>query len=345
MARPLRIDIEGGWYHAMSRGLERRQIFPDQGTKVHFLELLSVLPDRFGVKVHGYVLMGNHYHLQIETPKANLSQAIQWLNVSYSTWFNRGHQRVGPLFQGRFKAVLHDQNRSALTINRYIHLNPVRVSGLGGHEGRTQPVQGANREVLRARVAALNYRWSSYNVYAGKAKNPGWLTTDSIYAFLGDPSLSSLGRTYRRQLEEMAALGHWETDWKEQVSATMLLGSEVFVRQMIKLCKGNPHEQVGLRQSGRLLLDWRTICAAVGTVWNGQWEELAVKRGNGALPIAWYLARNFAGMRLRELGDAAGGVAYPAVSTAIGRLERRLKTDRDLQRKLKLVQEMLKIQT
>jgi putative transposase len=53
------------------------------------------LPKRFGVRIHGYVLMANHYHLQIETAQANLSGAIQWLNVSYSIWFNRNYQRVG----------------------------------------------------------------------------------------------------------------------------------------------------------------------------------------------------------------------------------------------------------
>jgi pyruvate-formate lyase len=72
--------------------------------------------------------MANHYHLQIETPQANLSRAIQWLNVSYSIWFNRKYQRVGPLFQGRFKAVLHEPSTQGLVINRYIHLNPVRIS-------------------------------------------------------------------------------------------------------------------------------------------------------------------------------------------------------------------------
>src|SRR5215469_4147281 len=118
MARPLRLDIEGGWYHVINRGLEKRQIFPDDREYAHFLDLLRILPTRFGLKIHTYVLMGNHYHPQVETPKANLSQAIQWLNVSYSTWFNRLHRRVGPLFQGRFKAVLHDHDGSALTINR-----------------------------------------------------------------------------------------------------------------------------------------------------------------------------------------------------------------------------------
>ena len=343
MARPLRLDIEGGWYHVINRGLEKRQIFPGERCNLRFLALLSKLPDRFGLRLHGYVLMGNHYHLQVETPKANLSQAIQWLNVSYSTWFNRLNHRVGPLFQGRFKAVLHDVDSSALTINRYIHLNPVRVSALGGHEGRTEPIERPSRELIKARVEALNYRWSSYNVYVGKTRNPGWVTTDSIYEFLGDRSLHSLRGAYRRQLQELAALGQWETDWKERISATVLFGSEVFVRQMTKLLKGKRNEQLGLRQLERDSLDWPAICAAVATVWNGDWDDLATVRGNGAVPAALYLGRNFAGMRLAELGQAAEGMAYPAVSAAIGRFEKRLKLDRELQRKLKAVRAMLKI--
>ena len=73
------------------------------------------------------VLMPNHYHLQIETPRLNLSEAIKWLNVSYVSWFNRKARRNGPLLQGRFKAVIHDPDEAGWTIHEYIHLNPVRV--------------------------------------------------------------------------------------------------------------------------------------------------------------------------------------------------------------------------
>jgi putative transposase len=100
MARPTRLDIEGGWYHVVNRGIERRAIFRAAGNYEHFLELLAKAVARFGVRVHGYVLMGNHYHLQLETPRANLSNAMQWLNAAYSIWYNRKYGRVGPLFQG-----------------------------------------------------------------------------------------------------------------------------------------------------------------------------------------------------------------------------------------------------
>ena len=88
MSRPLRIDVEGGWYHVMSRGIERRPIFLGATYYRHFLELLEEMSSRFSVEVHAYCLMRNHYHIIIRTPGANTSRAIQWLNVSYSAWFN-----------------------------------------------------------------------------------------------------------------------------------------------------------------------------------------------------------------------------------------------------------------
>ena len=106
MARPLRVDRPDGWYHVTARGLERRDLFNDQRDRLHFLELLAEMTQLFRVQVHAYVLMSNHYHLVVQTPEANLSRAIQWLNVSYAAWFNRRNGRVGPLFQGRFKGLL-----------------------------------------------------------------------------------------------------------------------------------------------------------------------------------------------------------------------------------------------
>ena len=106
MSRPFRIAVENGWYHVLNRGIDGRQLFPDEYANEHFLELLESMPERFGLLIHAFVLMGNHYHLQIETLKPELSRAIQWLNLSFSSWYNRLHRRRGPLFQGRFKAVL-----------------------------------------------------------------------------------------------------------------------------------------------------------------------------------------------------------------------------------------------
>jgi len=84
MARPLRIERAGGWYHVTSRGNERRPIFRDDRDRGHFVELLAEMASRFGVRLHCFVLMDNHYHLMLELREANLSRAAQWLNLSYS---------------------------------------------------------------------------------------------------------------------------------------------------------------------------------------------------------------------------------------------------------------------
>jgi putative transposase len=154
MARAIRVDFPGAWYHVLNRGIERRAIFRSTRCYEKFIELLSSLPVRFGVWLHGYALMGNHYHLQLESREANLSKAVHWLNVSYSVWFNQKYSRVGPLFQGRFKAILHEPTE-ALKINRYIHLNPVRIAALGGHETREVAAHEITAQLARHRVDAL----------------------------------------------------------------------------------------------------------------------------------------------------------------------------------------------
>jgi REP element-mobilizing transposase RayT len=113
MARATRVDFPGARYHVLNRGTEMRAIFRSTRCCEKFIELLSSLPERFGVRLHGYALMGNHYHLQLESREANLSKAIHWLNVSCSVWFNRKYSRVGPLFQGTFQSHPPRANRSA----------------------------------------------------------------------------------------------------------------------------------------------------------------------------------------------------------------------------------------
>ena len=131
MARAWRIERAGGRYHVTARGNERKPIYRDESDREHFLELLAESTERFGLRVHAYVLMDNHYHVLVETPEANLSRAMQWVNVSYSLWFNRRHGRVGHLFQGRFSAVVVEDEAGWQEVARYVHLNPVRIAGLG----------------------------------------------------------------------------------------------------------------------------------------------------------------------------------------------------------------------
>ena len=121
MARPLRIGYPGAWYHVMNRGAGRRYIFKNNTHRHYFLSLLEDTQDRFHAEWHAYCLMGNHYHLLLRTPDANLQRIMRHLNGLYTQFFNRSERKDGPLFRGRYKAFLVDTQSYWLPLSRYIH--------------------------------------------------------------------------------------------------------------------------------------------------------------------------------------------------------------------------------
>src|SRR5919106_2501983 len=127
MARPLRINYPGAFYHVTCRGNERKHIFADDRDRSAFLDKLKTSVGIYQVRVHAYVLMSNHFHFIVETLKGNLSEFMRHFNVSYTAAYNRRHQRIGHLYQGRFKAILIDADSYLLELSRYVHLNPVRL--------------------------------------------------------------------------------------------------------------------------------------------------------------------------------------------------------------------------
>ena len=126
--------------------------------------------------------------------------------------------------------------------------------------------------------------------------------------------------------------------------ASVLHGSEKFVAGMLKELKGDRREQTGMREKERLSLEWSRIVAAIAKVWKAPWEVVSRQRGNGAVGLAYYLGQRHAGMTLRELGKCMGEVEYPAVSVAIARFQKRLKTERSLQRRVKQIEKLLKVE-
>lgn len=127
MARPIRVEFENAFYHVLNRGLEKRRIFQNNSDYDGFIKRLLEIYRRFDIVIYAYCLMPNHYHLFVKTPKPNLQKAMRHLNSSYTITFNKSHQRVGPLFQGRYKAILVEAESYAMELIRYIHLNPVRA--------------------------------------------------------------------------------------------------------------------------------------------------------------------------------------------------------------------------
>jgi REP element-mobilizing transposase RayT len=179
MARPLRIEYPGAFYHVLNRGERREPIVRGSQDRERFVSDLSKLAKQYGVQIHGYCLMTNHYHLLLETPHANLSQAMQWLNAAYAAYYNRRHRCCGHLFQGRFNAILIEAGTHLEAVSRYIHLNPVRA-GLASD--------------------AWTYPWSSCRYFAGPDRAPDWLETRRILGGFA----RTLGAARRRYMEYLA---------------------------------------------------------------------------------------------------------------------------------------------
>jgi len=210
MARPLRIEYEGAVYHVTSRGNAGAKIFLDDVDRSRFLEILKDVVARFGWICHAYCLMGNHYHLLIETPDANLSRGMQHLNGVYTQWFNRRHSRYGHLVQGRFKSILVEKESYLLELARYVVLNPVRA------------------KIVRS---ARDWPWSSYRATAGQADLPEFLTVDWLLSQFGEVRREAV-RSYCHFVSQGKGIDVWE-----ELTGGILMGDDAFVESLKPLLK------------------------------------------------------------------------------------------------------------
>ena len=203
MTRPLRIEYPGAVYHITSRGNEKKAVFKDDQDCKNFLDTLQHVNHRYNWFCHAYCLMGNHYHLLIETPDGNLSIGMRQLNGVYTQLFNKRHRRVGHLFQGRYKAILIQKANHLLEVCRYVVLNPVRA----GVVERPQ-----------------DWQWSSYRSTAGRGKCHPSLTTDWILGQLSGKRARA-EKAYRQFVQG----GTGKTSIWTEVKGQTILGDDEFV--------------------------------------------------------------------------------------------------------------------
>lgn len=216
MARPLRIEFAGALYHVTARGNARGAIYSDATDRQQFLMVLQNTIHRYDWYCHAYCLMDNHYHLLIETSKPTLSKGMKYLNGTYTQYFNRQHQRVGHVLQGRFKAILVQKDTYLLELARYIALNPVRA----------QMVRNAGE-----------WRWSSYRATAGYEKRDACLTTEWILAgFANTKSVAQ--QRYRDFVQD----GQEQPSPWQQLKNQIYLGNDDFVHDMQR--KLNPEQSL-----------------------------------------------------------------------------------------------------
>lgn len=214
MARPLRLELAGALYHVTSRGDGREDIYLSDDDRLAWLETLGEVCKRFNWVCHAYCLMGNHYHLLVETPDANLSKGMRQLNGVYTQRFNRSYDNVGHVFQGRFKGILVDKDSYLLELARYVVLNPLRAKMVKHLE---------------------QWTWSSYRATCGQVARPGWLQVDLILSQFSPRRANAIPK-YVKFVHEGKGL---PTVWSE-LQGQIYLGTEKFVRKMQALVDKKP---------------------------------------------------------------------------------------------------------
>jgi len=312
MTRPLRILIPGAFYHVTCRGNERRAIYRDDRDRSLFLEKLRGSLATYDVELHAYVLMSNHFHLLVATSKGNLSEFMRHFNISYTAAFNRRHRRVGHLFQGRYKAILIDQDNYLLELSRYVHLNPVRIKGYRGRSA------GERRRYL------ARYRWSSLAGYTKAANQQGWVRYGRVLGQIGGSR-----KRYAAFVGEGLERGY-ATPW-DAVTGQVVLGKEDFVEGVRGVVGGGrAREQPSARG-----ISAKSQAAIVREVcrWFGVKEsEIRGKRSGkrDERGVAMEMLYRHGQLSQAAIGKELGGLDYVTVSRERKRLGDRVQTDKRL---------------
>lgn len=303
MPRPLRIEFADALYHVTSRGNARQTLFYSARDRERFLSQLQDNADRYGVRIYAWVLMDNHFHLLVRTPRGNLSRFMQRLNSSYSLYYRYKHQKPGHVLCGRYGARVVEDDHYALAVTRYVHLNPIKTES---HKACTK----------KERIARLeSYRWSSYPAYVGRAPFPEWMD---------DHVLKMYGRNRAEAQKRYRAYVHaavMEND--EPLIALMrrsryAVGSEIFLDHMSAVLR---KKATGTPRDADLALPQKTVSfAQIDEVVCKEYKlqpDTLQRHGSSAgiaKAVAIELAARWSGESLRAIGRHYGGITGQAVA-------------------------------
>ncbi|MCP4936406.1 MAG: hypothetical protein GY927_19935 [bacterium] len=304
----------------MNRGAAYQEIFISDVHRFIFLDLMSEIRDLFGVECHAYCLMGNHYHLLIHTPRGNLGRGMRHLSGIFTQRFNRLDGRDGPLFRGRYKAIIVDADNYLLQVSRYIHRNPIEAQLVDRIDG---------------------YAWSSYGAYVGREAGPYWLYQDQVLGMAGGNDTRKRYQAYVEQGVDEASAAFYG-----KKNQSPIFGDELFREQIRGYFSADSDfseipEKRNLTKvpSIEIIMD---VCACH----YGVKPEVFLqdgRRGSGEIrTIAIGLCRLIGGHSLKEIGTAFGGMSYMGVSSAVSRVKKRREKDNDFNRRVSEIEQRLK---
>ena len=313
MARPLRIQYPGAVNHVTHRGNERRNIYSDDGDRHTFLKILQSGQETYTVILHCYVLMDNHFHLLVETPLGNLAEFMRYLNITYTSYFNRTHRRSGHLYQGRYKSYLIEKESYLSSVSRYIHLNPARIKSIR---------QKSTGEQLRY---LFSYRWSSLPGFANLTKRVDIVNYGYILERFGGDTAG--GRAaYKKQIALDLTEGKVIP---ESIIGKSILGTDQFISMVRE--KYLPAKKDRERPAIGKILSYvgeNKIIAIIADAAKVSREELLTTPGV-MRQITMDMLYRHGGLTNPRIGELMG-IDYSTVSQGRKRLRHRAKTDADI---------------
>lgn len=317
MARQLRIEFEGAFYHVTSRGNLREKVFFVDNDRERFLEILRRTKERYGYLLHAYALMDNHYHLMIETPRANISQIMQNINTSYTVYINRKHHRSGHLLQGRFKGIIVDKDEYLFTLSRYIHLNPVRAKIVQRPE---------------------DYKWTSYKAYIDKTARKTLVDTADTLSYFSKKK-GKAARAYKAFID--AGVGGEENPFKE-VEAGIILGDGRFKEKIMGLLDEiKADDEIPQLKRLREKVPIDKVINTCSSYYGKKQKEL-LRRGKGKRErqIVIYLSKVLSSKKSIEVGNYFG-IKGPAVSGVMKAIEGKLEKEKKLKKEIERLKEKI----
>jgi len=329
MPRPVRIEYPNAFYHVMNRGRARNDIFLRENHYLTFLKIIEESFQRFDFCIHSYCLMPNHYHLLIQTYKANLGRVMRHINGIYTQRFNKIEKIDGPLFRGRYKSILVDEDSYLLQLSRYIHKNPIEVK--------------SKKLVENLR----DYQWSSYPSYLNLRKTPNWLNKERTLSFFEG------NKDVIRKYELFVNSGEDEesSEFSKQFSAKnqkVILGNHTFKNEICNMLSGDIIRRDKIRREINDSITDDDIIEAVsivfavskGSILN---RQISRKFNNFPRRISMYLIQKIKDRTLNQISEMFGLTKSTSVNYYLATVKKELDND-DYKLKLQEITDILNLE-
>lgn len=310
MSRSIRVEYEKAFYHIIQRGIEKRHIFKEDRDKGKLIEYVAHVHKAYGAVIHAYCILDNHYHFIVETPRANIKQIMHSINTSYAVFYNKRHRRVGPLFQGRYKSILVQNDEYLWKLSSYIHNNPVKAKLV------EKPEQ---------------YKWSSYPDYIGMRKRSDWLEMDFILNNFGK------GKERAERYAEYVRFNMLkDEDLEKDIRNGFIYGSVDFAKHIIEVYLTGRTEERGIKEMSAIRSELELKSDQVRSVVKKYVPDVKEQK-----KIEMYMLRKYTSRKNEEISEAYEGIGMHAVSKIYTRIRDRRERDHRLDKILKRIEEKM----